>query len=308
MSARPALLLLSMLCAGLALSLWQSPAQAFCRTTSCPSSPIGTGQLCTPADPGDCGKALFWPSPCVGFTLQQDASKQVSLELSESIFRTAFDTWMKAQCPGGGTPRVRIEYMGPVSCDNQEYNYGEKKSLGNSNIIIFRDESWPHSGANNTLALTTVTFNTETGEIYDADMEVNTATNTITTGDTMVEFDLLSIATHEAGHFLGLAHSPFELATMTTQYIPGTLDIRSLDDDDRAGICDIYAPGPVIPDTCDATPRHGFSPLCSDDPRPPSDSEGGCALGRPQKQGSLGAFLLLALGLGALKYRARRLP
>lgn len=294
----------------LAAALWPSASHAFCRTTSCSTSPIGTGQLCTPADPNDCGKPLFWPSPCVGFTLQQDASKQVPLKDAETIFNTAFDAWKKAQCPGGGTPRVRVDYLGPVSCDAQEYNYGDKKSLGNANIIMFRDDMWPHSGANNTLALTTVTFNTETGEIYDADMEVNTATNTITTGDTGVEFDLLSIATHEAGHFLGLAHSPLDQATMTTQYMPGSLDIRTLDSDDQAGICDIYPPGTAIPASCDTTPRHGFSALCSDDPRPAAADDGGCSIRAPGSRRPNPAFSALSLGLAAFlaarKYRSRR--
>lgn len=305
MKARPALLF-AFLALGLCSSVSIGAARAFCRTTSCPTSLNGTGTLCTPSDPGDCGKPLFWPSPCVGFTLQQDASKQVPLKLAESIFRTAFDAWMKAPCPAGGNPRMRVEYSGPVSCDTQEYNYGDKKDLGNANIIMFRDDAWPHAGAANTLALTTVTFNTENGEIYDADMEVNTATNTITTSDTMVEFDLLSIATHEAGHFLGLAHSPLAQATMTTQYMPGTTDIRTLDFDDNAAMCTVYPPGSAIPSSCDTTPRHGFSPLCADDPHPAAD-DGGCSMAAPGHKPNTALSLLgLALGVSAFAFRTRR--
>ena len=45
---------------------------------------------------------------------------------------------------------------------------------------------------------------------YDADMEVNTAQNKIVTDDDGAQgaYDFESIVTHEAGHFLGLAHTP----------------------------------------------------------------------------------------------------
>ena len=56
-----------------------------------------------------------------------------------------------------------------VACRRHEYNAGQ----GNANIILFHDEVWPYQGTSNTLALTTLTFNTDTGEIYDADMEIN---------------------------------------------------------------------------------------------------------------------------------------
>ena len=64
------------------------------------------------------------------------------------------------------------------------------------------------------MALTTVTFNPKTGEIYDADMELNSADNPITVGDQEIVFDLHSIVQHESGHTLGLAHSAFDSDTM----------------------------------------------------------------------------------------------
>src|SRR5689334_23648589 len=52
----------------------------------------------------------------------------------------------------------------PIS--KHEYN----QNRGNTNLIVFRDDGWPYEGSSNTLALTTVTYNLDTGEIYDADM------------------------------------------------------------------------------------------------------------------------------------------
>ena len=60
--------------------------------------------------------------------------------------------------------------MGPVECDRVKYN----QDFGNQNVIVFRDDKWDKNDSSNTLALTTVTFNPDTGEIYDADIELNT--------------------------------------------------------------------------------------------------------------------------------------
>jgi hypothetical protein len=105
----------------------------------------------------------------------------------------AFDMWKNVKCPADPVactgafdqagPSIEVKDVGPVTCDCVEYN----GKVGNANTIVFRDAAWtecdgtPKPDADTTLALTTVTFNTETGEIYDADMEVNTANNAITT-------------------------------------------------------------------------------------------------------------------------------
>ena len=112
----------------------------------------------------------------------------------------------------------------------------------NQHTIMFRDDAWPHSDEYNTLALTTVTFDTDTGEILDADMEINTKQHSIVTTTPVPSgsYDLESIITHEAGHFLGLAHTPDDSAVMYALYKPGS---ATLTPDDVAGICAVYAPG-----------------------------------------------------------------
>jgi hypothetical protein len=98
---------------------------------------------------------------------------------------------------------------------------------------------------------------------------------------------------------------------MAAEYKPGTLELRELSDDDIAGICAIYPPGDPIPDSCDSTPRHGFSARCADDIRADladscSVSEAGAEEGGGE--GGRGGRAAFAMGLGALALvvRSRR--
>ena len=137
--------------------------------------------------------------------------------------------------------------------------------------LIFRDRSWPHTSAMGlgsavTLALTTVTYDVQKGDIYDADIEVNSVLpNAFTTSDApgSTDIDLLSVLTHEVGHFFGLAHSA-EQATMFPDYTKGTTGIRTLKPDDMAAICAAYPPGRHPVGECSGLPRHGFAPECVD--------------------------------------------
>jgi hypothetical protein len=286
-----------------ALALLASPAaHAYCRTSSCPD--VGTAQVCTPAVAGDCGVPLVWKRPCVGWSLQKDASVKVSFAEVEPIVTAAFAAWTSAACPGGGTPAIVVKEAEPTVCALHEYN----QDAANANIIAFRDTSWPYAGTANILALTTVTYDLENGEIYDADMELNSFGTDFTIGDTNVDFDLLSIVTHEAGHFLGLAHSTDQSATMFPDYKPHTTNLRDPSADDTAGICAIYPPG-TNAGVCDITPRHGFSTLCAAD-QPPSagtESGGGCAAtGRSSGEGVWATLALAGLAFAAHRARSRR--
>jgi hypothetical protein len=219
--------------------------------------------------------------------------------------------WGHVACPGSGAPpSLESKNLGPVSCDKHEYNDQQKTFGGNANIIIFRDDVWVESSASaapgSTLAITTVTFNVNSGEIYDADIEVNsTSVSKISIGTPVPgdSFDLQSILTHEVGHFLGLAHSNVPCdgtgcATMDATYQKGSEDFRTLEADDIAGICTIYPPGRSATDN-GCMPRHGFSSDCGS-----SGSKGCCTTAPGSKSAGNGEGILVAL-LGAGLWVAR---
>ena len=76
-------------------------------------------------------------------------------------------------------------------------------------------------------------FNADNGEIYDADVEVNTVQSRMSTGKIgPTDIDFASVITHEIGHFLGLSHSSAEGSTMEPSYAPGQTAMSSIEYDD----------------------------------------------------------------------------
>jgi hypothetical protein len=270
-------------------------SHAFCRTTTTPipASYSPTRGCYTQ------GLPLYWAGACVGYTLNRAASASVPLATATKVLDEAFAAWNGVTCAAtGAAVGIAASDLGPVDCADVRYN----QDGPNQNVIVFRDNGWPYSDPNNTLGLTTVTFNADTGEIFDADMEINSSGKNLSTSSTVPVngYDLLSVVTHEAGHFLGLAHATDATATMYASYKPGTSALRTLSADDIAGICAIYpsattrnvastiAPpsGVLTASACDPSPRHGFSTTCAANPAPSSSSSSaGCALATTPRDG-----------------------
>jgi len=298
-------------------------AAAWCRTTTTQDFVPTAAKPCD-----DKGQPLFWSTRCIGFSVQRDASAYIDLTTARTITQRAFDMWKNVNCPvdpgscagpfDRGNPSIEVRDLGPVTCECVEYN----GKVGNANTIMFRDAEWAECDgtlkpdADTTLALTTVTFNTETGEIYDADMEVNTRHNVITVADPpgRVLYDFHSIMTHEAGHFLGLAHTNLpqpmdktKTPTMYARYEAREIYMRDPSEDDVCAICAAYPPGRSAP--CDTTPRRGLALECGGGD-PESSEKGGCRCatpGGPLNGGdavlACGAAVLLA---GVIQRRTRR--
>jgi hypothetical protein len=283
-------------------------AHAFCRTTTCALPPSFSpsaascfpenfldanghfwpdfASYCASLDPPQALLPVWWRNACVSYDLQKDASQKVDYATASQIVTTAFQQWMSSVCPpdsaGSTTLGIQAINLGPVECNQVQYNSDQ----GNQHVILFCDKQFPcdsntdaatAASSGNTLGLTTVTFDADTGEIFDADTEINTTVPISTTNPVPEGFhDLASIITHEMGHFLGLAHSGDPSATMWATNQEGSNSMATLSSDDIQGVCTIYpsdgtravdptvaASGFIQADACDPTPRHGFQSVCA---------------------------------------------
>jgi hypothetical protein len=277
-------------------------AQAYCLTHTC--DPTSTTETCEFVD--NCnvsGKVLFWKSGAVSFDVQKDGSSEtladgtkqllISADTLDEIATTAFQKWLNADCGNGTHPSIVIKDLGLIDCAKPEYN----SKQGNANVITFHDSTWPYPNtAQDTLALTTVFFDADTGEIYDSNVEINSNQDSFavgTPGDG--QFSLSAVLTHELGHFLGLAHSSVRDATMYASYDIG---MDTLETDDEQAICASLPPDRTIT-TDDYTPRHGFSSECA------KPETGCCATAVGANASPSQTLGLWAFGLGLCAWRGR---
>ncbi len=253
----------ALLGAGLVLMSLEATAHAYCRTTTC--NPRDPSDDCTVDVLSGCvtqGIAIKWARPCLSFSVDSSNLRLDQVQPILDVVTRAFDAWSLIKCPRTGErPQIDLRHhWGAVLCGHVEYNSAQ----GNANVITFRNE-WPYFGAGDELGRTTVTYLVDTGEIVDADVEINNE-ETFSLSEEIPEdgYDLQSVLTHEIGHFLGVAHSKLEPETvMLTNYFPGA-NYRTLRADDVNAVCDIYGSEPA--GVCDFAPVNGFSAESAFDP------------------------------------------
>jgi hypothetical protein len=292
-----------------ALVFTASEAASFCRTTTC--NPADPTDVCRRNAATGCivtGAPLYWASDCITLSVQADGAPRsgIDYEAAEASVKRAVAAWTSAKCRGG-SPSLRVDVTGPVSCDASEYS-GEHR---NANIVMFRENYWPYQDSEDALGYTRVRFDLEDapGSLWDADIEINAVTEPLSAGEPADnEVDLDSLLTHEMGHLLGLAHTLDETATMRAGYTLGSTEVRTPEADDIAGLCAIYPPGREL-SSSSCEPRHGFSELCHrDQPAPDSPPAGACAISTaPRSAGFEALFWFASLGwLGRARRCARR--
>jgi Matrixin len=108
-------------------------------------------------------------------------------------------------------------------------------------VIWLTGSAWRYSAS--TLALTTTTYYTGSNEIFDADMELNNNVAWATDGSAGA-YDLDSVVTHEAGHFLGLDHTPASYQAVMFPNVVLGQEKRQLAVPDTADVCQVYPGGP----------------------------------------------------------------
>jgi uncharacterized protein (TIGR03382 family) len=260
------------------------------------------------------GPLLFWASRGHSFQIDSRGTADLSDGSEFDAVRRSFATWAAVSCSD-----LKFDELPPAQTDR---HVGYVTGGTNRNIVLWRpatcssavpanDPCLTQGGCSNkydcwdgdssAIATTTTTSITSTGEILDADIELNDPAFSFTTADGptcpptgpragCVAYDVQNTVTHEAGHTMGLGHTTDVTATMYAFAPVGETSKRILHPDDIQGICDIYpkgAPTSVSPGVTLPTP-----------PQP----AGGCS----SSGAASWATLLAVLGLlGHRRHRAR---
>jgi len=123
------------------------------------------------------GVPIAWPSTCVSTSVSAYGSplRHVSADAMRQMVDQAFQQWTTADCGNGTSPNFVVDMFPDVTCKDVTGSNAYKTAGPNVNIWLFEDENWPNveTDAESAIAVTSVLFDKYTGEIYDADVELN---------------------------------------------------------------------------------------------------------------------------------------
>ncbi len=269
---------------------------------------------------------LFWTPRTVHAVINQAGSSGLPGQAGFDAIAAGFGAWGNQSCSDfayaldGPTPSTQVGYSDVLV--SQPMLSGDVPNL---HLVVFRDspcagvvpagddclspsnddcdnkyDCWPTSvdTGGDALAYTVVTSVVSTGEILDADTAFDEADFefkdlTVDTCDSRVDLehcaDVQNTMTHEAGHFLGLAHSSDPTASMYGQVLaPLETSKRAVAPDDVAGLCAIYPAGQP--------------PVRCVPPPPTQVTTQGCSCGSSEAIGLAWCVVVLALRRAGVRH------
>jgi hypothetical protein len=218
--------------------------------------------------PTACGCGLRWYAEAIPITLDQGGLEGLALADVQTAVAASLAPWTSVTCDLCTSPDG--PGCAPVACASAPLGVALTDAgaatptavgatclqwsatgdnclavAGNGNFIrFFRDvPSWQAAANQGSLVygLTVLTFNRQSGAIADADILLNDAHFDYCLGACLPgQVSLCNTTTHEAGHLLGLDHTPEVDATMYASAPAGETRKCDLHDDDRAGLCTVY--------------------------------------------------------------------
>jgi hypothetical protein len=218
-------------------------AHAYCRTHTRDSPPSTCPDSCQ-----QLGVPLAWGTPNLHYTFNERGFPDLDDDALRRLFAQAAEPWTSVTCDG---EPIGLDLVARAETTDLTVGpeLGPRREPNENAIAYLSPEEWnAEKLGNKAYATTAVWYDTNTGELLGADMLFNAtmgpfgecAESGCTSPGPRV--DLRNVATHEFGHFLGLAHSDVEDATMYCNAPLNELSKRTLAADDLAGLCAIYPP------------------------------------------------------------------
>ena len=212
--------------------------------------------------------ATIWShAPARSYTLQfTDASNMIQVRWRSHTITVALSSSLSSPQPNikmGSDPlraarkalrrwseEASIRFI-EITSDAQAISASGARGDGLSLITVAHtpENAAPFNGGGQELSARTRIFSTITGRITEADIALNPS-QFFSDDGTPGTYDLEATFTHEIGHLLGLEHSGVLGATMQPRqgkngiYNLPSWSMRSLSDDDRAGVRAIYGARP----------------------------------------------------------------
>ena len=257
---------------------------------------------------------LWWDQKELVFHANEGGNPDTRGETEYEALRRSIASWNSAaQACGHLTmregARTAEKKIGVETAGGTDRNLVVYRQTSCSDVVPASDACWADEtcmnlydcwlGSRATIGLTTTTFETRTGRIFDADIELNAAWFVFTTVDSppcvspnfnqgCVATDVENTLTHELGHALGLDHTTFPGSTMNPTAPGGETAKRNLDTGSKRFVCETY---PV-----NSPPRDCV--IISAAPPNELGGEAGCFSG--------GSLAVLGMGLGAVLAGRRR--
>jgi hypothetical protein len=196
------------------------------------------------------GQSVRWDDPSVTFVV--DPSIEARVPGGAAAAARAVAAWSEA----AGAPELAVA-AGPP---------GGAAAVDGRNTVLLAPDGYEPAGA--ALAVTVLSYDTDTGALVDADVVVNgihafevlaadarsspaleTAVDGTPSGAQTAggPFDLEHVLVHEVGHALGLGHATDPGAVMYPYAAPGDASRRAPGPDDARGLEALYAGAAAVP-------------------------------------------------------------
>jgi len=188
---------------------------------------------------GDPDTPLFWRPREITVETAEDSSADVPAIALVPAIAASLQEWVDAD---GGCSDIVLTAGPPAPAMTTNLDGGVRDGR---NRIVWRETEWTLEP--DVLAITTLVYTASTGEILDADIDVNGVDHFWSASDTDVTNDVQNTITHELGHLIGFAHVPDTEATMYGRSDPGETMKRDLGGDDMAALCTVYPTGAPTP-------------------------------------------------------------